>query len=101
MKSYLFFLAGEVATLLVVDLVLMVRVYRVFPNQRRRYWPGIGLWMVWKLVRMHLWARNRLNGIRAASVQFPLGPHHSNVTREFVETIARYASVSAPAKEAK
>lgn len=42
-----------------------------------------------------------LNGIRAASVQFPLGPHHSNETREFVETIARYASVSAPAKEAK
>ncbi|HON93935.1 MAG TPA: hypothetical protein PKZ07_20355 [Sedimentisphaerales bacterium] len=45
--------------------------------------------------------RRPLNGIRAASVQFPLGPHHSNETREFVETIARYASVSAPAKEAK
>jgi len=94
-NSYLIFFAGEVAVFLVLDLLLAVRVYRVFPGLPRRWWPGLGLVMAWKLVRVHSWLRRRLGGIYAASSQFPLGPHHSNATREFVETIQRYSRLTA------
>lgn len=91
MSPYLYLLAGEVALFLVLDIVLTLRIRHEFPRAKRLWWPGAGLWTCWKLIAMYRMARNRLCAIHAAAMKFPLGSHHSTITREFVEVIGKYS----------
>ena len=100
--SAAYFILGLVLGGLISDAVLAVRIYRIFKNQQRRVWPGAGFWMAWKIPLVTQSARVRLGNIHAAATMFPLGPNHSDATREFVEVIRRAADVKgAPATEVK
>lgn len=88
------FVGGALAGILVADFVMSWRVYWIFPQQSRRRWPGSGFWMVWRIVLFLRGARNMLANVHAAATMFPLGSHHSDATREFVETIRNYSNVN-------
>lgn len=92
------FVAGLVVAGLVADVVLAVRIYWIFPAQSRRYWPGSGWWMAFKTILLLRGCRDMLSNVHAAATLFPLGPNHSTVTREFVETIRRYSNLKPEAK---
>lgn len=96
--SAAYFILGLVLGGLISDAVLAVRIYRIFKNQQRRVWPGAGFWMAWKIPLVTQSARVRLANIHAAATLFPLGAHHSDATREFVETIRRYSNLKTAAK---
>ena len=98
MAAAVSFVAGLVLAGLVADQALIWRVYRMFPSQKRRWWPGAGFWMAWKSIRLLRGTRDMLGNVHAAATLFPLGAHHSDATREFVETIRRYSNLKPEAK---
>lgn len=98
MAAAVSFVAGLALAGMVADQVLIWRVYRMFPAQKRRWWPGAGFWMAWKSIRLLRGTRDMLGNVHAAATLFPLGAHHSTVTREFVETIRRYSNLKPEAK---
>lgn len=87
------FVAGLVVAGLVADVVLAVRIYWIFPAQRKRYWPGSGWWMAFMSILLLRGCRDMLGNVHAAATLFPLGANHSNATREFVETVRRYSDL--------
>ena len=101
MTGAAFFLIGVAIGGVISDIVLAVRIYRTFRNQSIRKWPGAGWWMAWKTPVVLKMARTRLANIHAAATMFPLGSHHSDATREFVQVIAKASEVGSKPEAAK
>lgn len=85
--------AGLVVGLGIADAVLAGQVYKQFPHQKRKWWPGSGIWMAWKVIEMLRLARSRLNMVHMAASQFPMTPGHNNATREFVAVVKKATQV--------
>ena len=100
MTGALYFIGGLVLGGLISDAVLAVRIYRMFPKQSVRPWPGAGWWMNWKsmgILRSH---RIRLTNIHALASSFPVNTAHRDETRSFLSMMKKLSDVG-PKAEAK
>ena len=100
MTAALYFIAGLLLAFIVSDAVLAVRIYRMFPKQSVRPWPGAGWWMNWKsmgILRSH---RIRLQSVNALAKTFPVNTAHRDETRSFVAAMRKLSDV-APKPEVK
>lgn len=70
------FLGGVLIGTAVCDMTMAFRIYKLFPNQKPRHWPGAGLWMSWKSLHLMQSFRDRLITIHSLLSLFPMATAH-------------------------
>jgi hypothetical protein len=93
MTAIAFILLGVFIGSAISDLVFDYRIYSVFPQQSRRWWPGSGYWMAWKTIAIARNARNRLLNIHSLATTFPAFTAHRDETKAFVSTMKKFSDV--------
>jgi len=87
MSAFWWVLLGIVIGGAISDVVLAVRIYRMFKQTKFRPWPGAGWWMMWKVPVLLHQSRTLIGQIHAAATLFPMTSNLSDKTRDFVATI--------------
>lgn len=96
MSPAIYFLAGGLLAAAVLDLLFACRIYALFPQQSRRFWPGSGVWMAWKCVLITRNSRNRLMTLHALASTINCSTIHRDETRAFVSAVKKFTDVGAP-----
>ena len=93
MTTAAFIIIGILIGSAISDLAFDWRIYRLFPNQKRLWWPGAGYWMAWKTILIARNARNRIGNLHALASSFPASTAHRDETRAFVSMVAKMTDI--------
>lgn len=85
-------LFGTAIALVAVDVSLSVWVYRCNPRQKRRFWPGAGMFMAWKSIWRLVDYRARLLTIYSLTNSFPMAKAHFDDFRACISVVRKLSN---------